>query len=483
MNKQSSNSKYIQQQATSFQQWYTDVCLQAQLFAYGPVKGTIIFKPYGLQLWNTIKKYLTTQFQQEHVLEVYFPMLIPDHIMQQEISQIKGFAPELLQITKIGDQQLTAPLVLRPTSETLFSLEFQKMVKSYRDLPIKYNQWCSVVRWEKNTRPFLRNSEFLWQEGHTAHRNDQQAMQFTKKIFQIYYRLITKKLLMPIFIGYKTTADTFAGAQKTLTVECGLPNGYALQCATSHFFGQNLAKIFHIQYQNQAQQQQLASSTSWGMSTRILGGLVMTHSDNQGLVLPWVIAPVQVMFILYADDPQLQNYIQPSWQICQAQHYRITCNSNQQDSFGYRIKAAIAQGIPLIVAVGWKNIKQMTFTMIARHQESSCDIPNDHFQQFLTNFVPEYNACLQQKAATAVHNKTVTVYDWVEFQQQSKQALFMKTVFCGLVSCETKLRELTKLRPRCLLTSEDLVLQPVMDGKCFFCQKQPAFWTLFAKAY
>ena len=462
--------------AVNFAQWYTDVCEQAQLFDYGAVKGTIIIKPYALKIWHYIKAYLNQQLEPRGVAEVYFPMLIPAHLLEQEVKQITGFQPELMAINQVGTKQLSEPFYLRPTSESLICHYFSRVVKSYRDLPVKYHQWCNAVRWEKNTRPFLRNSEFLWQEGHTVHASADAAQTWQRQVWNIYRNLATKLLLVPVFAGIKTTAETFAGAEQTLTIECALPNGYALQCATSHYFGQRLANIYHIQFQDPQQHQVPAFTTSWGLSTRLIGALVMTHSDRQGLVLPWNLAPVQVIIIPYnRKDAALNHYVRTVYDKIKR---RFRSNINDTDrSLGFRIKAATAQGIPVQLVIGRGNLHQQTVTVGRRDLNQQVNVPVAQLLPAITKIVAQYDPHLQRQAQRRVAQNLGVVHTWAQFKTACQQHKLITTTFCGQDTCAAIIKTTTYWEARCLLGRSQAQLT------CFKCQQHPAAETLFAKSY
>ena len=282
---------------TDFAQWYTDVCRKAELMDYSSVKGFIIYRPYGYAIWENIRECLDKKFKETGHENVYMPMLIPTSLLQKEADHVEGFAPECAVVTKGGLDDLEEPLVIRPTSETLFCEHYAKVVNSYRDLPKKYNQWCSVVRWEKTTRPFLRGSEFLWQEGHTVHATEEEARNETLQMLNIYKDTCKDLLALPMVTGLKTEKEKFAGAEETYTIEALMHDGKALQSGTSHYFGQGFAKAFDMKFLNKENQLEYVYQTSWGVSTRLIGAIIMVHGDNNGLVLPPRVAPIQIMIV------------------------------------------------------------------------------------------------------------------------------------------------------------------------------------------
>ena len=280
-----------------FAKWYTDIVLKADLADYTDTKGCIAIKPYGYAIWENIQKYLDEKIKEVGVKNVYFPVLIPESLLQKEKDHVEGFAPEVAWVTQGGQEELEEKLCIRPTSETIFSNLYAKWLKSWRDLPLKYNQWCNVLRWEKETRPFLRSREFLWQEGHTLHETEKEAKEFTIKILNIYQDLIENLLAIPVLKGEKTEKEKFAGADNTFTVETLMHDGRALQSGTSHYFGQNFTKAFDIKFQNREGKEEYPYQTSWGVTTRLIGAVIMAHGDNRGLKLPPKVAPIQVIIV------------------------------------------------------------------------------------------------------------------------------------------------------------------------------------------
>ena len=280
-----------------FAKWYTDIVLKADLADYTDTKGCIAIKPYGYAIWENIQKYLDEKIKEVGVKNVYFPVLIPESLLQKEKDHVEGFAPEVAWVTQGGQEELEEKLCIRPTSETIFSNLYAKWLKSWRDLPLKYNQWCNVLRWEKETRPFLRSREFLWQEGHTLHETEKEAKEFTIKILNIYQDLIENLLAIPVLKGEKTEKEKFAGADNTFTVETLMHDGRALQSGTSHYFGQNFTKAFDIKFQNREGKEEYPYQTSWGVTTRLIGAVIMAHGDNRGLKRPPKVAPIQVVMV------------------------------------------------------------------------------------------------------------------------------------------------------------------------------------------
>ncbi|WHQ37265.1 proline--tRNA ligase [Spiroplasma sp. SV19] len=461
---------------TDFAQWYTDIVLNADLISYGAVKGTMIFKPYGYAIWESIQKFLDVEFKKVGVKNVYFPLLIPKTLFNKEKDHIEGFSPEIATVTKVGDKVLDEELYIRPTSEVLFGTFFSKEIQGYRDLPLLYNQWVNVLRWEKTTRPFLRTSEFLWQEGHTIHATKQEARDFTLKILDIYAEFAQKTLLLPVIKGQKTEREKFAGAEETYTIESLMYDGQALQCGTSHYFGQNFSKAFDIKFANQQNELENAYSTSWGVSTRLIGGIIMTHSDDNGLVLPPAIAPTQIMILPIANDhPQLQ--VAQKLQI-ELQEYR--CEIDQSDkSFGFRAANAEIKGIPLRIEVGPRDLEKNQVTIARRDTFEKFSVPLTAVKETVAKILSEIATNLFQRALDNRQQRTqeITTYDDYLKALAKGNGLFL-VPFCGRIECEDVIKAETQTTSRCI--PFDVTPQKAV---CFHCGQSAANLVYFARAY
>lgn len=364
---------------TSFEidiaKWYSDLILQSNLISYGPVKGTMFFKPFGYAIWSNIQKELDKKFKKLNIENVYFPLLFPESFLKKEQENFAGFAPEVLKVTEVGDKKLNENYIIRPTSETLFGMYFKENLYSYKELPIFLNQWVNIMRWENNTRPFLRNSEFLWQEGHTVHENSKEAFNFSKKIHKLYVNFIKNFLLLPIFAGEKTKKERFAGAEITNSVEIILRDGQALQAGTSHYLGQNFTKAFNVKISSRNNEMFYPFQTSWGVSTRLIGALVMTHSDNKGLRLPSKISPYNIMIITLLDKRDksnnlildIANKIEK-----ELKGFRVKID-NSDKGIGYKLQEWEVKGIPLRMVIGSNEIKEKKIKIFSRVDYSSKD--------------------------------------------------------------------------------------------------------------
>jgi prolyl-tRNA synthetase len=357
-----------------FAQWYTDVCKKAELMDYSSIKGFIIYRPYGYAIWEQIQKYLDGRFKETGHDNVYMPMVIPESLFNKEKAHVQGFAPETLIATVGGKETLEDRLIIRPTSEVLFCEHYAKIVNSYRDLPKKYNQWCSVVRWEKTTRPFLRGSEFLWQEGHTVHATEQEARFETLQMLKIYQDLGEHILAIPFLTGRKTEREKFAGAKETYAVEALMHDGKSLQSGTSHYFGTGFAEAFGIRYQDKQNQLLPVHQTSWGVSTRLIGSLIMVHGDDNGLVLPPLIAPTQIIIIpIMQQKPGVLTQARALQKELIQAGYRVQLDESD-NSPGWKFAEAEMKGIPLRIELGPRDLEQQQVVLVHRHSKEKITV-------------------------------------------------------------------------------------------------------------
>ncbi|WFG97354.1 proline--tRNA ligase [Spiroplasma citri] len=460
-----------------FAQWYTDIVLNADLIAYGPIKGTTIFKPYGYAIWENIQKILDAEFKKNGVKNVYFPLLIPKTLFNKEKEHIEGFSPEIATVTKAGDKVLDEELYIRPTSEVLFGTFFSKEIQGYRDLPLLYNQWVNVLRWEKTTRPFLRTSEFLWQEGHTIHSSKQEAQQFTLKILDIYATFAEKTLLLPVIKGQKTEREKFAGAEETYTIESLMYDGQALQCGTSHYFGQNFSKAFDIKFANQKNTLEYAYSTSWGVSTRLIGGIIMIHSDDNGLVLPPQIAPIQIMILPINNDSNEQ--LSAAQQL-QKKLQKYRCEIDQSDKgFGFRATNAEIKGIPLRIEIGPRDLAQQQVTIARRDTFEKITVSWAEVEKVVSDLLVQIATNLYQKALNNRHQRTKEIDNYSEYKKTlaKMNGLFL-VPFCGRIECEDTIKAETQTTSRCIPFDVS-----TKKTTCFHCGQPSINLVYFARAY
>ena len=461
-----------------FDQWYTDVVKQSGLMDYGLVKGTMIIKPYGWAIWENIKTILDQKFAQEGVENLALPFFIPQQLIAKEKDHIEGFSPEILKVTHCGDNKLDEPFYIRPTSEVLFMELFRKEVTSYKGLPLLYNQWCSVVRWEKRTRPFLRSSEFFWQEGHTVHATSKEAKNLTTKILHHYQTFCNQYLAMPVFSGKKTENEKFAGALQTFTVEAMMKNGKALQAATSHFFGNKFAQSFDIKFQNKDNKMEFAYTTSWGISTRIIGGIIMTHGDEKGLVLPPKIAPIQIMLLpLLLGKESDQNVIAYTKKIATSLK-DLKCKVDWSDkSLGFKSANAEIKGVPIRIEIGPRDVKNQKVVVAIRHNDEKYELEfNQNLLGHLQEKLKQIQEAMLNKANDIKTQKTKVVTSFQELKAQVKKGYALGS-WCFNEKCEAKIKDQTNATTRCIFD------EIKSDEKCVGCNNKALGKVYFALAY
>lgn len=458
-------NKAITSRDENFAQWYTDVVKAAKLADYSSVKGCIIFEPNGYSIWEKIQENLNKMFVATGHQNVYMPLLIPESLMKKEGELIEGFAPEGAWVTEGGNTKLEEKLMVRPTSETLFSDYYSRNVKSYRDLPKLYNQWTNVMRWEKETRPFLRTREFLWQEGHTVHETEKEAIEETLRMQKVYRDFFVNYLAIPVITGKKTEKEKFAGAECTYTVEALMYNGVALQSATSHYFGQKFSKAYDIKFLGRDEKWQYAYQTSWGASTRMMGGLIMVHGDDRGLVLPPKIAPRQVVIIPIGKDENVTN-VADDLNIKLVNAGISSFVDKSEKSPGFKFAEHEVCGIPLRIEIGPRDLAENKITLARRDNFEKITITLDK------DIVKETQKLLDMiqenllKQATIRRDKlTFTCKTYKEVEQTiKKQPGFIHAMWCGDQECELKMKELCGLKSRCILENE----KPITDT-CVVC--------------
>ncbi|WP_339022592.1 proline--tRNA ligase [Spiroplasma endosymbiont of Crioceris asparagi] len=460
-----------------FAKWYTDVIKNSNLVEYGAVKGTMIYKPYGFAIWENIQKLVDVEFKKLKVDNVYFPLLIPKSLFLKEKAHVEGFAPELWTVTQTGDNKLAEPLYIRPTSEVAIADFWAKNIKSHRDLPMKYNQWVNVMRAEKTTRPFLRGNEFLWQEGHTVHANADEALKMTLDILGVYKRISQDKLMIPVITGQKTEHEKFAGAKNTYTIEALMHDGQSLQSATSHYFDQNFTKAFNVKFQNKLQKEEFAYSTSWGLSTRIMGAIIMCHADDFGLVLPSAIAPIQVEIIKIKDDEKI-NKVADDIETKLSKHFKVEIDSSDK-SFGFKISEAEIKGIPLRVEIGLRDLEEGCVTISRRDTRTKHKVKLVDVEKYVADEIKAYDMNIYKNAESNLNNRIFKANTIKEYQDILKQNQgFVLVPFCGAIECEADVKQKTSTNSRCI---PDGIEQTA--GKCFNCNKESKYRVYFARAY
>ncbi len=476
---QNSHEKAITSRSEDFSQWYLDVISAADLADYAPVKGCMVIKPYGYAIWENIQKVLDAKFKQTGVKNAYFPLLIPQSFLEKEASHVEGFAPETATVTEAGGKKLDEPLVIRPTSETIIYDMFAKWVQSYRDLPLLINQWANIVRWEMRTRLFLRTTEFLWQEGHTAHATEQEADQRARQMLDIYQDFASNYLAMPVFSGTKSEAEKFAGAVRTYCIEAMMQDGKALQAGTSHLLGQNFAKVFNLKFLNQEGVEDFAHNTSWGVSTRLIGGLIMIHSDDKGLVLPPKIAPIQVVILPIWSNHEEQVNVMTAVEkvVAELQELNISVEVDSRDErFGVKTYEWEKKGVPVRIEIGPKDLAKESVMVARRDLDGKKAIALNELSQ-IDDLLTEIQNNLFDRARLFRDQHVFEVSSYDYFKEKIEQG-FVKTHWCGQADCEAKIKEETKATVRCLPfdAKEE-------SGQCVICGQNATKKVIFAKAY
>ena len=434
-----------------FAQWFTDVCTKAELVDYSGVKGCFILRPYGYAIWENIQQVLDGMFKRDGHENVSMPMLIPESLLQKEKDHVEGFAPECAWVTIGGSEELPERLCIRPTSETLFCDHWSHVVHSWRDLPMLYNQWCSVLRWEKTTRPFLRGREFLWQEGHTLHATEEEARKETLQQLEVYADLCENYLAMPVIRGNKTEKEKFAGAVNTYTIECMMHDHKALQSGTSHYFGDGFARQFDIMFTDKDNKQKYPFQTSWGLSTRTIGGIIMTHGDNNGLVLPPRIAPVQVVVVPVAQHKE--GVIEKATALYEAiKAVGIRCRIDTSDnSLGWKCAQYEMKGVPLCVELGPKDIENGVCMAVRRDNGEKIAVALDQAVQLLPGLLDQVQQGLFDKAKKNLDEHIFAASSLEEAKAlQAEHGGFIKTMWCGELDCELAMKEQAGMSSRCI---------------------------------
>ncbi|MDE6707197.1 MAG: proline--tRNA ligase [Oscillospiraceae bacterium] len=463
-----------------FAQWYTDIVKKAELIAYTSVKGCMVIRPYGYAIWENIQKILDNMFKETGHENVCMPMFIPESLLQKEKDHVEGFAPEVAWITHGGSEKLEERLCVRPTSETLFCEHYSQVVHSHRDLPKLYNQWVNVVRWEKTTRPFLRSREFLWQEGHTIHATAEEAIEETEKMLNVYTRFCIDALAIPVIQGKKTESDKFAGAVSTYAIEALMHDGKALQAGTSHYFGDGFAKAFHIQFAGKNNTLEYPHQTSWGVTTRLIGAIIMTHGDDNGLVLPPAVAPIQVVIVPAAMHKE--GVLEKATEL-----YRELKNAglrvkldDSENSAGWKFAEYEMKGVPVRLEIGPRDIAENQCILATRHNGEKTKISLDNLIESVQSKLQEVHDGLYQSALENRNNKTYQCQTIQEINQAltEKGDGFIEAMWCGEEACEDEVKAQTGAGSRCIPLE-----QKQISDKCVCCGKPAKHLVLWGKAY
>ncbi|MBQ7003027.1 MAG: proline--tRNA ligase [Oscillospiraceae bacterium] len=463
-----------------FAQWYTDICKKAELVSYTSVKGCMVIRPYGYAIWENIQRILDGMFKDTGHENVNMPMFIPESLLQKEKDHVEGFAPEVAWVTHGGHDRLEEKLCVRPTSETLFCEHYANIVHSYRDLPKLYNQWVSVVRWEKTTRPFLRSREFLWQEGHTIHATAEEAIEETERMLNVYTTFCEESLAMPVIQGKKTESDKFAGAVSTYAIEALMHDGKALQAGTSHYFGDGFAKAFDIEYTDKENKRVRPHQTSWGVTTRLIGAIIMTHGDDNGLVLPPAVAPVQVVIVPIAMHKEgvLEKANELKERLKQA-GIRVKVDDTD-NSPGWKFAEYEMKGVPVRLEIGPKDMENNQCVMVTRHNREKAFISLDELETAALQKLREVRDGMFRKALENRENKTYqcTTIEEINKALEEKGDGFIEAMWCGEEACEDEVKAQTGAGSRCIPLN-----QKNLSDKCVCCGKPAQHMVLWGKAY
>ena len=462
-----------------FAQWYTDVCKKAELIDYSSIKGMFIYRPYGYAIWENIQRELDNRFKATGHENVSLPMLIPESLLQKEKDHVEGFAPECAWVTMGGSEKLEERYCIRPTSETLFCEHYKNIIHSWRDLPKLYNQWCSVLRWEKTSRPFLRHREFLWQEGHTMHATAEEAREETQRMLNIYADFLENVLAMPVVKGQKTDKEKFNGAEETYTVECMMHDKKALQAGTSHYFGDGFARAFDITFTGKDNQLHHPHQTSWGVSTRMIGGIIMTHGDNNGLVLPPRIAPIQVVIIPVAQHKEgvLEANRAVMDRLVKA-GFRVKMDDSDQ-SAGWKFAEYEMKGIPLRLELGPKDIEKNQCVLVRRDSGEKTFVSLDGIEDTVASMLDSIHDGLYAKAKKNLEDNTYACSSLEEVREKMQErGGFAKTMWCGDEACEIRMKEEAGVTSRCIPFAQEH-----LGDVCPVCGKPAKHMVYWGVAY
>lgn len=475
-------SKGVTPQSTDYAKWYTDVVQKAELADYSPVKGSMVIRPYGYALWENIRENLDIMFKETGHVNAYFPMLIPESFLKKEADHVEGFAPELAVVTHGGGKKLEEPLVIRPTSETIIWSMYKKWINSYRDLPILINQWANVVRWEMRTRMFLRTTEFLWQEGHTAHATKEEAIEESHKMIGVYSNFAENFMAMPVIVGTKTENEKFAGAVDTFTIEAMMGDKRALQSGTSHYLGQNFAKAFDVMFQNEKNEQEYVYASSWGVSTRLVGALIMAHGDDKGLILPPKLAPYQVVIVpIYRDDEakaSVMEYIDGIVAELKSQGVRYHIDMRETLSPGFKFNDWEMKGVPLRLEVGPRDVQGGNLVCAKRYTGEKTVLAKDEFLKGVSAMLDEIQAQMLEGRKAFREENTTDVNTYDEMKAATANGGFARAYWDGSSEDEKRIQEESKATIRCIPFE-----QPGNEGTCFYTGRKSNKMVILAKSY
>ena len=487
-------SKSVTPKSKDYSKWYTDVITKAELADYGPVKGTMIIRPYGFQIWENIKNIFDSEFKKTGHTNAYFPLFIPKSFLNKEAEHVEGFAKECAivthsrlttddegSLTPDPSSKLEEEVIVRPTSETIIWSMYKKWIKSHRDLPLLINQWANVVRWEMRTRLFLRTSEFLWQEGHTAHATEKEAIDETHKILNIYQNVVENSMGIPLTVGRKSDSEKFAGAVETFSIEAMMGDKKALQAGTSHYLGQNFSKAFDVKFQDSDNKEKHVYATSWGVSTRLIGALIMVHGDDKGLRLPPKIAPIQIVIVpIYKSDNDLKiitEYVSPILNYMKQNNISCYFDTRDKLSPGFKFNEWEMKGVPLRIEVGMRDLNSKILTIARRDNNEKSTVKIDDANKLLVNNLNDIQKCLYNEALNFKNQNTFQTNDYNEFKKIISEGGFVECGWDGNEETETKIKSETNATIRCIPFNQEKKL------KCIYTQNPAKYTVVFAKAY
>jgi prolyl-tRNA synthetase len=475
-------SKLITPRAEDYSRWYTDVITQSQMADYSPVKGCMVIRPLGYAVWEAMQRELDARFRATGHQNAYFPLFIPESYLHREAKHVEGFAPECAVVTHGGGKKLEEPLVVRPTSETIIYAMYAKWIRSYRDLPVLINQWANVVRWEMRTRLFLRTTEFLWQEGHTAHATEAEAEEEVLRILEIYRSFSEEQMAIPVYTGRKTESEKFAGALRTYCIEALMQDGKALQAGTSHNLGQNFARAFDVKFQTQEGDWQHCWQTSWGVSTRLIGALVMAHGDDNGVSFPPRLAPIQVVIVpIWKSDEQKARIAVVAQKAADelSKTFRVKADLRDEMSPGWKFNEWELKGVPLRLEIGPRDLEASQFTAVRRLDRRKSAVPLTDVVASVTTLLDGIQTDMLEKGRAFLKASTREASDYATFQKElDETGGFFRAYFCGDAACEASIKEETKATIRCVPLEGNQG-----KGSCLRCGAPSGEWVYFARAY
>jgi prolyl-tRNA synthetase len=483
--KQNFSKNRLSKKSDNLSKWYNEVVFLADLATTSEVKGSMIIKANGYALWEKVQQILDAKFKEDGVKNYYFPLLIPYHLLKKEKEHLKGFSPELAVVTHAGGEQLTEPYVLRPTSETIMYRTFSDWIQSYRDLPLKINQWCNVIRWEKRTYPFLRTTEFLWQEGHTVHQTEKEAIEMALKALKWYQWFYEEYFALSPYIGIKSEQEKFAGAKTTYGVELVIPNGKSLQAATSHNLGDNFSKVFKITFLNDQRKECYPYQTSWGLSTRSIGGLILIHGDDAGLIIPPRVADPQVVILTVKGKNENQNkkiqaQAEKIYSSLKENQFKVILDDDNKSSLGYRINEWEIKGVPLRIEIGENEVKANKVKFARRDNFEKIFVNDDKINSTTKEILTAIQKNLFIQSKKIKQDLTVEVDNYQDFKKQAQAKKFIRAFWCEDKNCEEKIKEETKMTTRVLEIDR---LNKKDSGQCVYCGKKARQKWLFAQSY